>query len=175
MLGHNFPKSSWYKDAHALLKSGGVSPQANGGWFANIIKPQQAKQPDVAPQPVPQGLPSPSELPAPRLPVPKVRIFQPRARTNRSPWGLEWFRPHRVPWRSNLRHEGEFQTAAAMPPFFVSGRALPILPAAFVDGCTPIGGARCERIVGGATLLKGEGCRAHGERFTIPNQDANVS
>lgn len=71
VLGHNFPGSSWYKDAHALLKSSGVSPQANGGWFANIIKPQQtAKQPDVAPQPIPRGLPKADEMPAPKLPVP---------------------------------------------------------------------------------------------------------
>ncbi|HRK19699.1 MAG TPA: outer membrane protein assembly factor BamD [Hyphomicrobiaceae bacterium] len=71
VLGHNFPGSSWYKDAHALLKTNGVAPQANGGWFANVIKPQQARQPEVAPQPVPQGLPRPEELPAPRFPVPK--------------------------------------------------------------------------------------------------------
>ena len=34
VLGHNFPESQWYKDAYALLKSGGVTPQAGvGGWF----------------------------------------------------------------------------------------------------------------------------------------------
>lgn len=82
VLGHNFPNSSWYKDAHALLKTNGVSPQANGGWFANIIKPQ-SKQPEVAPQPVPQGLPKPEEMPAPRMPVPQGSDI-PTASTSKS-------------------------------------------------------------------------------------------
>ena len=68
VLGHNFPSSTWYKEAHALLKSGGVAPQA-GGWFAQAFKaPAAQKQPEVKPQPVPQGLPQPEDLPAPRKP-----------------------------------------------------------------------------------------------------------
>ena len=31
VLGHNFPDSEWYKDAYALLKSGGHSPQEHPG------------------------------------------------------------------------------------------------------------------------------------------------
>ena len=31
VLGHNFPDSHWYKDAYALLKKKGLTPQNNGG------------------------------------------------------------------------------------------------------------------------------------------------
>ena len=27
VLGHNFPDSQWYKDAYALLQSGGTAPR----------------------------------------------------------------------------------------------------------------------------------------------------
>jgi len=34
VLGHNFPDSSWYKDAYALLQSGGLAPQeSSGSWL----------------------------------------------------------------------------------------------------------------------------------------------
>ena len=40
---HNFPNSPWYKNAYALLKSGGLSPQANSGsWISNIVKAPDA-------------------------------------------------------------------------------------------------------------------------------------
>lgn len=72
VLGHNFPNSSWYKEAHALLKNSGVAPQS-GGWLASAWKSvlpgaQQAK-PAVAPQPVPEGLPSPDQMPKPAAPA----------------------------------------------------------------------------------------------------------
>lgn len=39
VLGHNFPDSSWYKDAHALLQSGGLEPQEHqGSWLSKIGK-----------------------------------------------------------------------------------------------------------------------------------------
>lgn len=39
VLGHNFPDSSWYKDAHALLKSGGLEPQEHqDSWLSKIGK-----------------------------------------------------------------------------------------------------------------------------------------
>jgi outer membrane protein assembly factor BamD len=39
VLGHNFPESKWYKDAYALLKSGGLSPnQDNESWIAKTWK-----------------------------------------------------------------------------------------------------------------------------------------
>jgi outer membrane protein assembly factor BamD len=65
LLGHNFPNSSWYKDSYALLQSGGVSPQSNGGWLSNAWKtfqPASAK-PATPTQPVPEGLPTPDQLP----------------------------------------------------------------------------------------------------------------
>lgn len=39
VLGHNFPDSSWYKDAHALLKTGGLEPHEHqGSWLSKIGK-----------------------------------------------------------------------------------------------------------------------------------------
>jgi outer membrane protein assembly factor BamD len=39
VLGHNFPESRWYKDAYALLKSDGLSPQQDGGsWITKAWK-----------------------------------------------------------------------------------------------------------------------------------------
>jgi outer membrane protein assembly factor BamD len=72
VLGHNFPNSSWYKDAYGLLKQGGVQPQASSGWLANAwnsIVPGQPKPAEVKPQPVPEGLPSPDQLPKPENPT----------------------------------------------------------------------------------------------------------
>lgn len=35
VLGHNFPESQWYKDAYALLQSGGLEPRENtGSWIS---------------------------------------------------------------------------------------------------------------------------------------------
>lgn len=69
VLGHNFPNSDWYKRSHALLKSGGVSPQIAGdSWFTKTLKAltpgsKQKQEPAVqAPAP---GLPSPDDMPAP--------------------------------------------------------------------------------------------------------------
>src|SRR5262245_29914959 len=77
VLGHNFPNSSWYKNAHALLQSGGLSPQASSGsWISTIVKTltpaqQQKKQPEPAAKPTPPGLPTPEEMPSPKIPVPE--------------------------------------------------------------------------------------------------------
>lgn len=39
VLGHNFPDSRWYKDAYALLQSGGLQPREDGGsWIAKQWK-----------------------------------------------------------------------------------------------------------------------------------------
>ena len=39
VLGHNFPDSPWYKDAYALLKSGGLEPREDGGsWISRAMK-----------------------------------------------------------------------------------------------------------------------------------------
>lgn len=75
VLGHNYPNSQWYKHAYALLKSGGLSPQANSGsWIGSVIKALtpgagQKKAPPAPAQPAP-GMPSPEQMPAPRVPVP---------------------------------------------------------------------------------------------------------
>ena len=37
VLGHNFPDSQWYKDAYALLKSGGLEPQEHQeSWISKL-------------------------------------------------------------------------------------------------------------------------------------------
>lgn len=39
ILGHNFPESPWYKDAYALLKSGGSEPREDtGSWISRAWK-----------------------------------------------------------------------------------------------------------------------------------------
>ncbi len=39
VLGHNFPRSRWYKDAYALLKSDGLSPAQDGeSWISKAWK-----------------------------------------------------------------------------------------------------------------------------------------
>jgi outer membrane protein assembly factor BamD len=39
VLGHNFPDSSWYKDAYDLVRSGGVEPSENkASWISRAFK-----------------------------------------------------------------------------------------------------------------------------------------
>jgi outer membrane protein assembly factor BamD len=39
LLGHNFPDSSWYKDAYRLVKSAGVEPNENkGSWMSRAFR-----------------------------------------------------------------------------------------------------------------------------------------
>ena len=39
VLGHNFPQSQWYKDAYALLASGGLAPREDtGSWLSKAWK-----------------------------------------------------------------------------------------------------------------------------------------
>jgi len=39
VLGHNFPDSPWYKDAHALLAKGGTEPREDpGSWISKTFK-----------------------------------------------------------------------------------------------------------------------------------------
>lgn len=39
VLGHNFPDSTWYKDAYDLVKTGGREPQENqGSWISKAFK-----------------------------------------------------------------------------------------------------------------------------------------
>ncbi len=86
VLGHNFPKSSWYKDSYALLQSQGLMPEYGGNsWIAKVwqnspppttAQPAKPKAPGVQPpgvqppvdpaKPVkPEGPPPPSTLGGP--------------------------------------------------------------------------------------------------------------
>ena len=39
VLGNNYPDSQWYKDAYALLQSGGLQPRENtGSWLSKAGK-----------------------------------------------------------------------------------------------------------------------------------------
>lgn len=39
VLGHNFPDSQWYKDAYALLESGGLKPREDtGSWISKTFR-----------------------------------------------------------------------------------------------------------------------------------------
>jgi outer membrane protein assembly factor BamD len=39
VLGHNFPDSTWYKDAYAMVKGHGLEPQENSGsWISQAFK-----------------------------------------------------------------------------------------------------------------------------------------
>ncbi|MCC7348918.1 MAG: outer membrane protein assembly factor BamD [Variibacter sp.] len=39
VLGHNFPDSRWYRDAYALVKSGGLEPRENeGSWISRAFR-----------------------------------------------------------------------------------------------------------------------------------------
>ncbi len=74
VLGHNFPSSPWYRDAHALLRSGGLSPSYSAGsWISQAIKglvPGKSAPP-AASRPAPAA-PAPGPAPAapPRSDVP---------------------------------------------------------------------------------------------------------
>ena len=39
VLGHNFPDSRWYRDAHTLLRSGGLEPREDAGsWISRSFR-----------------------------------------------------------------------------------------------------------------------------------------
>ena len=39
VLGHNFPDSSWYKDAYALVRANGLEPRENqGSWISRAFR-----------------------------------------------------------------------------------------------------------------------------------------
>ncbi len=39
VLGHNFPDSTWYKDAYRLVRAGGLEPQENqGSWISKAFR-----------------------------------------------------------------------------------------------------------------------------------------
>jgi outer membrane protein assembly factor BamD len=77
VLGHNFPNSQWYQRAHALLKSGGVSPSIAGdSWFSKTLKaltPGSKSPPEVPSRAPGPGQPPAEDMPAPRDGVPTAR------------------------------------------------------------------------------------------------------
>jgi outer membrane protein assembly factor BamD len=39
VLGHNFPDSQWYKDAHAMVAGGGLQPSENkDSWISKLFQ-----------------------------------------------------------------------------------------------------------------------------------------
>jgi outer membrane protein assembly factor BamD len=73
VLGHNFPNSEWYGRAHALLKSGGVSPSMAGdSWFSKALKAitPGSKAPAAEPKAPAPGQPPVEDMPAPKGGVP---------------------------------------------------------------------------------------------------------
>jgi outer membrane protein assembly factor BamD len=68
VLGHNFPKSRWYKDSYALLQTQGLSPShSSGSWFSSIWPGSSQKPP---PAPPAATAPAPPAAPAPVTPEP---------------------------------------------------------------------------------------------------------
>ena len=37
VLGYNYPGSRWYKEAYALITSGGAPAEARDGWFGRMV------------------------------------------------------------------------------------------------------------------------------------------
>src|SRR5262245_33865608 len=66
VLGHNFPNSQWYKQAHTLLKSSGARPEIKGdNWFTRTLKGPE-KQPEMQPKAPGPGQPAPEDMPSPK-------------------------------------------------------------------------------------------------------------
>jgi outer membrane protein assembly factor BamD len=86
VLGHNFPNSEWYGRAHALLKSGGVSPSMAGdSWFSKVLKSITPGSKSPAAQP---KAPGPGQPPAEDMPEPKEGVPTARSPGSRPPFGL---------------------------------------------------------------------------------------
>ncbi|OJU27002.1 MAG: hypothetical protein BGN89_00740, partial [Alphaproteobacteria bacterium 64-6] len=92
VLGHNFPQSPWYRDAHALLQKHGLKPEAIQGtwvsqqWKQVTVKPvgQPARPVDVVPRSAPATPPAaPPATKPPAKDTPMVR----RAPADETPTG----------------------------------------------------------------------------------------
>lgn len=92
VLGHNFPQSPWYRDAHALLQKHGLKPEAIQGtwvsqqWKQVTVKPvgQPARPVDVVPRSTPATPPAaPPATKPPAKDTPMVR----RAPADETPTG----------------------------------------------------------------------------------------
>ena len=84
VLGHNFPNSSWYRDAHALLQKHGLKPEVGEGtwvsqqWKQVTVKPvgKPAQPVDIDPRDPPAVTPAPAKKP-PAKDTPIVRRTPP--------------------------------------------------------------------------------------------------
>lgn len=85
VLGHNFPQSAWYRDAHALLQKHGLKPEAHEGtwvgqqWRQVTVKPvgQPARPVDTAPRNAPPAPATPPAAKPPAKDTPMVRRTPP--------------------------------------------------------------------------------------------------
>jgi len=85
VLGHNFPQSAWYRDAHALLQKHGLKPQASEGswvsqqWRQVTVKPvgQPAQPVDTKPRNAPAVPATPPAAKPPAKDTPMVRRTPP--------------------------------------------------------------------------------------------------
>lgn len=84
VLGHNFPQSRWYADAHGLLQRVGLKPQMNSdSWVGQQWKSTIKKGPNGKPEPLPEPtVPSKSTPPTDNRAPPARDI--PTASTTRS-------------------------------------------------------------------------------------------
>jgi hypothetical protein len=85
VLGHNFPQSAWYRDAHALLQKHGLKPQASEGswvsqqWRQVTVKPvgKPAQPVDTSPRSAPAAPATPPATKPPAKDTPMVRRTPP--------------------------------------------------------------------------------------------------
>ena len=87
VLGHNFPQSRWYADAHGLLQRVGLKPQMNSNsWVGQQWKSEIKRGPNGKPEPLPDPVPPGNKTP-PTKNVPAQDV--PTASTTRGkPMGL---------------------------------------------------------------------------------------
>jgi outer membrane protein assembly factor BamD len=87
VLGHNFPQSRWYADAHGLLQRVGLKPQMNSNsWIGQQWKSEIKRGPNGKPEPLPDPV-APGNKTPPNNNVPAQDI--PTASTTRGkPMGL---------------------------------------------------------------------------------------
>lgn len=87
VLGHNFPQSRWYADAHGLLQRVGLKPQLNSNsWVGQQWKSEIKRGPNGKPEPLPDPV-VPNKQTPPSNTVPSQDI--PTASTTRNkPMGL---------------------------------------------------------------------------------------
>lgn len=84
VLGHNFPQSRWYADAHGLLQRVGLKPQMNSNsWVGQQWKSEIKRGPNGKPEPLPDPVvPNKQAPPTPSQDIPTAST------TRNKPMGL---------------------------------------------------------------------------------------